>query len=221
MNQFLKHFREIPRGARLRDILTLEWVTAVQDCLKALSGGENITIEGDMTRGLAEGRVRLGVRPRFVPFRRGGAAAVCDGSFWEIITLPDTDPVQKAIRGGIIYCGDQTWNMDPQPLDLEVDGVWLVSMAITCESNRDDDGEILLPGILTGTRPTGDWEKTAWTTGTDYPDNDPPDVSDGLGTIHVPLGKLTIADGVATMERAGCGSITVGQCAGTLSHTRG
>lgn len=149
----------------------------------------------------------------------GGSSGPC--SFGEIITIPNTDPAETGIRGGVIYCGDQNWNMDPQTIDLETDGVWLVYLTIPVEVNRDDDGEILLPGILTGTRPTGDWDKTAWTSGTDYPDSTPPEASDGAGEIIVPLGKLTIADGAATFDPAGCGNITITHCAGMLGHTRG
>ena len=59
------------------------------------------------------------------------------------------------------------------------------------------------------------------TEGTNYDDNTEPDVSDGLGTIYVPLGKLTIDDGVASFSALTCGDITLTQCAGILGHTRG
>lgn len=182
---------------------------------------------------LASGTVRggTGVRVRTVggkvilSAKRGrgsSTSAPADACpFGEVVTTPDSDPATKSISGGIIFCGDQTWNLDPQLLNLTAAGVWLVSIEVSCEVNRDDDGEILLPGVKTGTRPTGDWTKTAWTTGTDYPDNTPPDASTGNGTINIPLGKLTIADGAATFEKAGCGNITIEHCAGTLSHTRG
>jgi hypothetical protein len=87
--------------------------------------------------------------------------------------------------------------------------------------NRDDDGELLLPGVKTGTKPTGDWTQTAWTTGTDYPDNTEPVASTGNGTVILPIGKLTIADGAAMLEAAGCGNFTITHCAGTLGYSRG
>ena len=155
------------------------------------------------------------------PGKSGGGTSAGLCPFGELMTLPDTDPPARGIRGGVIYCGDQNWNMDPQTLNLEAAGAWLVSIEISVEANRDDDGEILLPGIKTGTRPTGDWKKTAWSDGTDYPDNTSPVVTTGIGKIYVPLGKLTIADGSATFEKTGCGNITLTHCAGTLAHTRG
>lgn len=149
-----------------------------------------------------------------------GAAAVTTCYFGEIIDIPDTDPVEKGIRGGIVYCGDQNWNFDPQEVNLAVNGKWLVYLEIDVEVNRDDDEEIILPGIKTGTKPTGDWDTLTWSSGVDYPDNTNPDVTTGEGTIIVPLGKLTVQDGVATFDRAGCGNITITQCGGVLSHER-
>ena len=149
----------------------------------------------------------------------GGVSSACH--FGEIITVPDSDPEEKAIRGGIIHCGDQNWNIDYQGLNLAAAGAWLVSLSVDCEVNRDDDGELLLPGVKTGTKPTGDWTKTAWTTGTDYPDNTEPVASTGNGTVILPIGKLTIADGAATLEAAGCGNFTITHCAGTIGYTRG
>ena len=147
------------------------------------------------------------------------AATACP--FGEIITIPDTDPPLRGIRGGMIFCGVLNWNMDPQELNLQASGVWLVYIEISVEVNRDDDNVIILPGIKTGTRPTGDWGKTVWTEGTDYPDNTAPVAATGLGKIVVPLGKLTItAGGVPSFESVGCGNIRIGQCAGTLSHSR-
>lgn len=186
--------------------------------------GEHLT--GGIVRGGPGVRIRQVGNKVLVSAKRrfggGGAGTPSEPCpFGEIISIPDTDPVQKGIRGGVIYCGDQTWNMDPQDLNLAGAGVWLVWITISVEVNRDDDETIILPGIKTGTRPTGDWDKTAWTEGTDYPANTAPVAETGAGTIRVPLGKLTIASGAATFEAAGCGSITIGQCAGTLSHARG
>jgi hypothetical protein len=154
------------------------------------------------------------------PKEASGGSSPSECPFGEIIDIPDTDPIEKGIRGGVVYCGDQNWNFDPQELNLSVDGTWLVYLEIDVEVNRDDDEEIILPGIKTGTKPTGDWSKITWSIGTDYPDNDPPDVNTGNGTIIIPLGKLKIEDDVATFNPAGCGNIIIGQCGGTLSHSR-
>lgn len=204
----------------LRSVLTIEWVMAVQDAIRALAQGENIDLQGGLVRGPGDGKVSIGTR-REKRRSRGGGGGGGSCAFGEIIPIPDSDPPVTGIRGGVVFCGDQTWNLDPQPLNLEVVGSWLVSLEVEVEVNRDDDGEIILPGLKTGTRPDGDWEKTVWTEGTDYPPNDAPEAATGTGTIHVPLGKLTIVGGAATFERVGCGNITLGQCAGTLTHSRG
>ena len=142
--------------------------------------------------------------------------------FGEIIPY-DGEATDTAIRGGVVYCGDKNFDVPPQGLNLEVDGVWLVYLEIDCESNRDDDGEIFLPGIKTSaeTTPSTFWDKKTWTEGTSYDDNTNPDVADGIGTIIIPIGKLTIADGAARLDPVACGNVTINQCAGILSHTRG
>ena len=151
----------------------------------------------------------------------GGGATAEFCPFGEVITIPGSDPPAQGIRGGVVHCGDQNWNFDPQEINLAVNGIWLVYLdVVDLEVNRDDDGEILMPGVKTGTKPTGDWGKTAWSIGTDYPENTEPVASTGIGSIILPLGKLTIADGAATFERAGCGNFTITHCAGTLGYTR-
>lgn len=148
----------------------------------------------------------------------GGASSACP--FGKIVTTTEGETTTTAILGGIIHCGDQNWSMDNQELNLAASGTWLVSISVSLEVNRDDDGEILLPGVKTGTKPTGDWTKTVWTTGADYPDNTAPSASTGNGTVVLPIGKLTIADGAAKLEPAGCGNFTITHCAGTLGYSR-
>jgi hypothetical protein len=189
--------------------------TTVRDIINYIRATTVTSVNGGVLRETPNGTI-INVQKPGVTSTSGATAC----PFGEIITIPDSDPPAKGIRGGVIYCGDQTWNMDPQSLNLTATGVWLVSIAVSVEVNRDDDNVIILPGIKTGTQPTGDWEKTAWTEGTNYPANTAPVAATGLGTIYVPLGKLTIAAGAAGFEPAGCGNITLGQCAGTLSHSR-
>ena len=140
--------------------------------------------------------------------------------FGEIITWNVGTIGKTGIRGGIVHCGDQNWNFDPQEVNPQADGVWLVSIGFEVEVNRDDDGELLLPGVKTGTKPTGNWTKTAWSAGTDYPENTAPDVSTGQGNLVLPIGKLTVSSGSVRLEPAGCGSFTINHCAGTLTYTR-
>jgi hypothetical protein len=128
------------------------------------------------------------------------------------------------IRGGIIYCGDQNWNIERHEIDVSTDRVFLLSIPIDVVANRDDDDEILLPQIETGTKPEdADWEETTWVDETtDYPANEQPTIPTGEGKIYIPIGKVAVEGGAITaFDKAGCGNITVGHCAGVLSHTRG
>lgn len=152
----------------------------------------------------------------------GAAKARSNGcAFGDIVSIPGSEPAARGISGGIIYCAGNNWNMDSQEFSAASDGAWLVSIPVEVVANMDDDNEILLPGLSSGTRPTGDWTLTAWTSGTDYPPNVNPTIPDGDGTIKIPIGKLTITDGSAKFEAAACGNININHCNGTLSHTRG
>jgi len=152
--------------------------------------------------------------------KRGGGASAATCSFGEIVTYKDGEETKRGISGGIIYCGDQNWNISPQYVNPDADGDWLVYLTVEVIANMDDDTEIILPGINTGTRPTGDWDKLEWEEDADYPENTQPTIPTGEGTIIIPLGRLTIADKGIAFAKVGCGNITIGQCGAVLSHTR-
>lgn len=210
-------------GGSLRSVLTMERLQAIQDCIHALAEGQNITTTGGLKRGFGVGGLRLDAK-RPVLARGGGGGGPCP--FGELVAIDDETEYTMGIRGGVVYAGDRNFNVPYQGLDLAVDGVWLFYLEIEVEANRDDDHEILLPEIKTSPEadPAAFWNYVAWTVGppeTQYPDNENPEVADGLGTIIIPIGKLTIQDGAARLEPVGCGNITIGHCAGILNHTRG
>jgi len=144
---------------------------------------------------------------------RGPQASGC--IFGEIVPVPDSDPPEVAIRGGIIHCGDQNWNIDDNPINTETDLDTLIWIAVSCTVNTDDDGELLLPGIDTGTEPT------AWSSGASYPANTPPTVAVPTATVILPIGRLIVEDGSASLIPSGCGNFTVTHCAGTVGYSRG
>lgn len=142
-----------------------------------------------------------------------GAGTVCP--FGGIVTWTD-GTLKTGIAGGIVIAGTDTWNFDPYEINLTTDGEWLVYFSTSVEVNRDDDGEILLPGVKEGN------SKPSWaiTASADYPDGTAPVVSTGNGTIILPIGKLTVNSGVATFTPTGCGGFVIGHCAGTLFFSR-
>lgn len=189
----------------------------VIEIINYLRASRLVNIVGGRMMGSSNGTT-LVLKPGGKPSKTATVAQSCP--FGKIVTTTEGETTTTAILGGIIHCGDQNWSMDNQELNLAASGTWLVSISVSLEVNRDDDGEILLPGVKTGTKPTGDWTKTVWTTGADYPDNTAPSASTGNGTVVLPIGKLTIADGAATLEPAGCGNFTITHCAGTLGYSR-
>lgn len=127
--------------------------------------------------------------------------------------LVTTDAVREVL-GGIVYCGDKNFIVPNHPLNLLVDSDVLLYFEIPCESNRDDDNEIILPGIKTSS-----WVP-AWESGATYADNTNPTAATGIGTIIIPIGQVVISGGGAKFTPVSCGNIFVSQCAGTLSHSR-
>ena len=76
MERFLNAFRDVNKGENPRNVLTVEWVNAVQDAIRALCEGENISVEGDATRNRGHGKVRIGTRRKFAVL--GVARSSCE-----------------------------------------------------------------------------------------------------------------------------------------------
>ena len=152
----------------------------------------------------------------------GGGGTIGTCPFSEIITVtPEEGDPYKAIRGGYIFCGDQNWVMPSLQINPAVHGVWLVWIEVPVVCNIDDDGEVILPGISTGTRPDDIWSKIEYTEGTNYPPNENPTLPTGEGKIMLPIGLLTIVEGSQTLGvGVGCGNFFIDQCAGTLAFRK-
>lgn len=158
-----------------------------------------------------------------------GKNAVSGCPFGKIVTYTEGEgagaETKTGILGGTIAAGDKNFNVANKELNLESDGVTLIYLEISVTANRDDDNEILLPGLETSTEtdPSSFWKSVSWTESpvTQYPNNTRPVVSSGVGKIIVPIGKLTIDGGTAKLDAVGCGAITLDHCGGTLSYERG
>ena len=145
---------------------------------------------------------------------RGTAATGC--IFGQIVPVPDTDPQEYAIRGGVIYCGDKNFNVENYVINIAPDRERMVQIKITgIKPNMDDDEEVILPGIETAAG-TPAWEEKS---GTVYDDNTNPTIA-ATGTVIIPIGKLVIDDEVASLTNVGCGNVRVSQCAGILTVDR-
>jgi hypothetical protein len=145
----------------------------------------------------------------------GNPAEICP--FGQITSWQEGATTKTGILGGLIHCGNQNWNMDSHPINLSITGDWLVYLAVSCSVHLDDDREILLPGVDSGTKPTI-WSLSAG--GGDYPPNSNPTPPSGSGTVILPVGRLVVAHGKASLTPAGCGNFTVTHCAGTLGYSR-
>lgn len=154
------------------------------------------------------------------PSKPGGTSqSTCP--FGELETSTDDPPV-TSIRGGLMTCGDQNFNVANYVLDLDTDGERLVQIALTGVTCATDDAEeIFLPGVTTATG-TPSWEVITYTGSENYDDTTNPTAPDSpTGTAIVGIGRIKILDGAATFSPTGCGTIRVGQCAGIISHSRG
>jgi hypothetical protein len=155
----------------------------------------------------------------------GGLDSIC--YFGEIINYSETDgsdsseTAKKGIRGGYVEAGNKTWRVPNREINLGASGVFPVWLRIAITANTDADDVATLSGIKTSERPT--WEHGEGSE--DYEDKVIPEIfpliDPGAGVAIVPIGVLTIADGVATLERTGCGNIIITHCPGNLTHIRG
>jgi hypothetical protein len=178
---------------------------------KRITTGQVIT--ADWANSIREAIARLANRK--CPQKKGGSGGTAGRCiFGETVLVPDTDPQEYAFRGGIIHCGPNNWFVPDEPIDTSSDLDTLIWIAVDCTVNTDDDGEILLPGVETGTEPT------SWSSGASYPDNSAPTASSPAATVILPIGRLIVADGIPRLVPAGCGNFTVTHCAGTVGYTR-
>lgn len=124
----------------------------------------------------------------------------------------------QAIVGGLVVCGDKNINVPDFELSVATDGQWAIQISLSgVEAATDDDGEIFLPNVVTGPSSAS----MSANAGTDYDDNDnPSSPASPNGTVVLPIGIWTVTDGAGSFAATGCGSFTVGQCAGILNYTR-
>lgn len=145
--------------------------------------------------------------------------------FGEIITWAEGEAAKTGIRGGLLVCGDKNFNVPNQELTLSAAGKWLVQILLSgIDPATDDDDEIFLPGGVVTASGTPEWDNKVYSAGppaTSYDDTTNPSTPADTGDIVIPIGILTIAGGSASLVATGCGTITVNQCAGILSYSRG
>jgi hypothetical protein len=143
-------------------------------------------------------------------------AALSDCPFGQIVTWVEDETSKTGIKGGVIYAGDKVWNVSNKELNLEATGTFLVWLEIGVTANVGNG--VLLPGLQTSTVP--EWKQVG-SDGGNYPDQTIPTAPAGTGKAVVAIGLLTITDGAATLSPAGCGTIRVTHCPGSLTAEHG
>lgn len=147
-----------------------------------------------------------------------GGAAVAECPFGQLTTWTEGEgqaaTTKTGILGGVVYAGDKVWNVEPQELNLDADGEFLVWLEVGVTANKEDG--VLLSGLETSTEPQ--WQQGALAAG--YPDISVPEEDPGTGTAIVALGSLTIEEGSATFSKTGCGNLRITHCPGNLGHLR-
>ena len=148
-----------------------------------------------------------------IPAPSTGGGGTTSGAFCELYQ----DGSDWFIRGGLVQAGETNHAVEDYAVSVAADGDWRIYVEVDVECNRDDDDQYFLPGIANSPGSVPDIEKTASAT---YPANDAPAVADGLGTIILPLGVLTVESGEPSFAPTGCGSFFLSQCAGNLGYSR-
>lgn len=157
----------------------------------------------------------------------GQQAASAPCYFGEIITYSETEgsgsaETQKTgIRGGYLEAGKKIWNVPNREINLEADGEFMIYIKVRVTANMDTAHSVTLSGLDTSEEPT--WEHVGGSD--DYPDKTIPKIfpttEPGKGIAIIPIGKLTIANGAASLLPTGCGNLVVDHCPGVLTHHRG
>lgn len=120
------------------------------------------------------------------------------------------------IAGGAVMAGDKTFLVEDYAPNTATARTVALYFEIPVEVNRDDDHQLLLPGVKTSS-----WTPEYLEAET-YPDGTNPVVATGLGKIVVPLGILYIANNtIDVFEALTCGAVAIIHCAGSLSFSRG
>ena len=149
----------------------------------------------------------------------GGGSGPCP--FGDVIPIPDTDPAENGVSGGLVFCGDQNYDVAPYHIPAEGFGkvrLWLELTDI--ELVTDDDVEVILSGVVTSTSaPT--WQSATWAEETTYPTNTNPSTPTATGTIIIPIGVLTYQSGGGSFVAVACGPRWVSACDGILSVYNG
>jgi hypothetical protein len=136
--------------------------------------------------------------------------------FGGLVPLKSGEETVTGIRGGTVHCGDKNFVIDDKEAPTS-DGYWLAYLSVDCEVNRDDDETILLPGVKTGTEPSGIQFANA---DSGYPNNSNPEAGSGQGTIILPIGWIFVQDGNQQFWPDGCGNFVIEHCSGNLSYHR-
>jgi len=80
MNESLwSKFKPVPRGARMKEVVTRDWVQTVQDALQALANGDHLTCGANLKKGIGLGRLMLDVE---MPPRAYGGGSDIWRPFW-------------------------------------------------------------------------------------------------------------------------------------------
>lgn len=231
MQRFLSKLTAIQGGSLLR-VLTVERLNAIQDAIKALARGENISTGAALRKGAGEVGVRLDVRPGRAGPGGGGGSAAGPCYFGEIITVEgdgsdSSADAKTVIRGGRIEAGKKIWHVPDYEIVLGTPGEWLVWVRIPITANMDPDGNVVIAGIAESEAPV--WEKAAFDSDASaavaYGEKKIPEIfpsaDKGSGIAILPSGILRVAGGAASIAETACGHGIVTHCPGSLTVTRG
>lgn len=164
-------------------------------------------------------------------FGGGGSSATGPCYFGEVVTWDEdgsgsgSGDAVTGIRGGPIEAGEDQWWEPHHEVSLTTPREKLLWMELPVTVNKTVGGEATLSGVKSGPKEGLTWHEGDVSGG--YPDKDVPEMFaegettiDGTGKIVLPVGRITVAGGVLTLEPTGCGGFLVTHCPGVLSHDR-
>lgn len=156
----------------------------------------------------------------------GGGAGTGPCYFGEIISYQDGEgsaaESKVGIRAGLVEYGGRKERIDHYEVNLGVDSVKLVWLRVAVVANTNEDGSVTLSALKNEQAGIPVWETGDISAGYPFTTHPAifPSTAPGAGEIILPVGKLSVVNGTATLDRTGCGHFVVTHCPGFLDYYR-
>jgi hypothetical protein len=133
------------------------------------------------------------------------------GEFWDLFELGEPGSGDWRVRGGTVrVSGKKTIKVPDYVVNTGTDGEKVLYIEVPVKINRTTDEQWPLPD-LKDTNPES-LDELDIEDATDWPAGTKPEISDGLGIVILPVGRLIVTDGVPRFIPTGFGMFYLTHC---------